>query len=296
MLLMGILPGCGGGDSGGKQAWARPQNVPELAVKSVAPDGAQSWMNMEVPPAPPKSEAQLERGKTLFGQACAACHGASGKGDGVLTQRFDLGSRPADLAQPVAWIKLRTTLQESTGGGVPSASDLFRTLTRGLPGTAMGSYRELPAEDRWALVAYVRTLSASYAIASKSVEFPARIEHSAALLELGGAEFNLRCMTCHGRDGMGGAPMVDLDTGKPYRNIAFAAEGGSNTLGGRAPEDIARTLLAGLHSRSPMRTQKDAYFPSSLSLPEQKEIQARRFWGTVYYVNELMDQQRTKGK
>jgi cytochrome c oxidase cbb3-type subunit 2 len=43
----------------------------------------------------------------------------------------------------------------------PAVEDIFRTMTTGLSGTPMPSYRDsLPEEDRWALSYYVLALSA----------------------------------------------------------------------------------------------------------------------------------------
>jgi len=83
---------------------------------------------------------------------CWECHGQTGKGDGEKAPglKDDLGfpAKPADL----------TAGQFKSG---PAVEDIFRTMTTGLSGTPMPSYRDsLSEEDRWALSYYVLALSA----------------------------------------------------------------------------------------------------------------------------------------
>ena len=95
----------------------------------------------------------LDRGKEVWEQAkCWECHGKTGKGDGEKAAglKDDLGFTivPADL----------TSGQFKSG---PAVEDIFRTMTTGLSGTPMPSYRDsFPEEDRWALAYYVLALSA----------------------------------------------------------------------------------------------------------------------------------------
>ncbi|HEX5275485.1 MAG TPA: c-type cytochrome [Candidatus Rubrimentiphilum sp.] len=67
----------------------------------VAPAAA----NLRVPGAPPQAAlaGDTTRGKTLFAQNCAACHGASGQG-GMGPTLTNEGSRK-NLAETEAWIK-----------------------------------------------------------------------------------------------------------------------------------------------------------------------------------------------
>lgn len=43
--------------------------------------------------------ADLEKGKTLFEQRCASCHGNEGKGDGPAAQGFPANMKPRNLAE-----------------------------------------------------------------------------------------------------------------------------------------------------------------------------------------------------
>jgi mono/diheme cytochrome c family protein len=86
---------------------------------------------------------------------CSQCHGERGKGDGpaAATLKDDWGNaiKPADLTY--AW--------SFKNGHKPE--DLYRSVMGGLNGTPMPSYATslLRAEDAWALVAWISSLSPS---------------------------------------------------------------------------------------------------------------------------------------
>ena len=132
----------------------------ELAVDRSDPAKPYAFFTEEPPGAPlyigkPPAPTQqlLDRGKEVWQQAkCWECHGKTGKGDGEkaagLKDDHDFPIVPADL----------TSGQFKSG---PAVEDIFRTMTTGLSGTPMPSYRDsLPEEDRWALSYYVLSLSA----------------------------------------------------------------------------------------------------------------------------------------
>ncbi|UPK02533.1 cbb3-type cytochrome c oxidase subunit II [Bradyrhizobium sp. 170] len=132
----------------------------ELAVDRSAPAKPYAYFKEEPPGAPlyigrppVPSEQTLIRAKDVWQSAkCWECHGQTGKGDGEKAPglKDDLGfpSPPADL----------TAGQFKSG---PTVEDIFRTMTTGLSGTPMPSYRDpLSEEDRWALSYYVLALSA----------------------------------------------------------------------------------------------------------------------------------------
>lgn len=103
----------------------------------------------EIPPVDPKTVMTptpelLARGKTLFGQSCASCHGPTGHGDGPGGK--GLNPPPRNFSSEAGW---------KNGTGVES---IFRTLEDGLKGSAMVSYSHLRRIDRMALVHYVQSL------------------------------------------------------------------------------------------------------------------------------------------
>lgn len=85
-----------------------------------------------------------ERGRALYAKHCAECHGPNGQGDG--TAGRDLDPLPSNLHDP------RIAKEPDV--------KLFRQITRGRkPMPSFG--RLLNDEDRWTLVAFVKTLAAS---------------------------------------------------------------------------------------------------------------------------------------
>lgn len=92
----------------------------------------------------PGDAASVARGRPLYAQHCAVCHGLAGRGDGP--QAKVLGPPPADLA----------------GGYITVHSDeeLFYWVTNGIGGTAMPGFKDrLNETQRWDIVNYVRSLA-----------------------------------------------------------------------------------------------------------------------------------------
>lgn len=88
----------------------------------------------------PATPPDLARGAALYAEQCAACHGASGRGDGPNAGSLN--------PKPVAFVDLARARQRSLFG-------LYQVIGQGLEGTAMPSFAQMPAEDRWALAFYV---------------------------------------------------------------------------------------------------------------------------------------------
>ncbi|HTN77579.1 MAG TPA: cytochrome c [Pirellulaceae bacterium] len=87
----------------------------------------------------------------LYREHCAHCHGVTGDGMGP-TAAF-LNPYPRDY-RPGKY-KFKST----PVGARPTHADLTKTLMEGIPGTAMPSFRLLPADEVEALVQYVKYLS-----------------------------------------------------------------------------------------------------------------------------------------
>ena len=89
---------------------------------------------------PPRTPAMVERGKATYAIYCISCHGDHGAGDGSVAQT--LNPRPRNFA----------TDKFKQGSGI---TQIFGTLARGIPGTAMTKFTNLSEEERWALAWYV---------------------------------------------------------------------------------------------------------------------------------------------
>jgi len=115
--------------------------VTDSLVGSIT-DAAGGPRVLEPIPARPPS---LDRGAVVFRERCAACHGESGRGDGPKARTLK-GPPPANLTDRAVM-------------GNKSLLDIFRRIAIGTPGTAMPEFAEdLPAEDRWAVAAYVQAM------------------------------------------------------------------------------------------------------------------------------------------
>ncbi len=94
-------------------------------------------------PVPP-SAASLARGREIFRQECAPCHGLGGRGDGPAAA--SLRPRPFDLTEHAV--------------AHHSDAELFRMLSGGVPGTAMPAFQtRLSHDDRWHVLNYVKSLA-----------------------------------------------------------------------------------------------------------------------------------------
>lgn len=83
----------------------------------------------------------LERGQDRYNVYCSACHGALGDGNGI-TKQYGMGATPTFHDE-----RLRTM----------AAGEIFNTITHG-KGNMLSYADKLPADDRWAVIAYMRAL------------------------------------------------------------------------------------------------------------------------------------------
>jgi mono/diheme cytochrome c family protein len=97
-------------------------------------------------------EAAVKRGQDRFNIYCAACHGVAGDGKGMISRRA--------LALGATGL-VAVNLQDNRLRHIPDGQ-LFATITNGVRN--MPSYaHNIPVEDRWAIVHYVRALQLSQA-------------------------------------------------------------------------------------------------------------------------------------
>ena len=99
----------------------------------------------------PVSPSMLERGRQRYDIFCSPCHGLAGAGDGMVAKR-------ADELLEGTWTpptSFHTDLLRQRPAG-----HLFNTISNGIRN--MPAYGpQIPVEDRWAIVAYVRALQRS---------------------------------------------------------------------------------------------------------------------------------------
>lgn len=122
----------------GETGWLDPTDYPPSGRRVVPPIDPATVMT-------PNPDL-LARGKAVYAQTCATCHGAEGRGDGP--GAAGLTPKPRNFTVAQGW-KNGTKVE-----------DIYRTLEEGLKGSSMVSYSDLSRRDRMALAHLVQSLGA----------------------------------------------------------------------------------------------------------------------------------------
>lgn len=123
---------------------ARGSTFEDSAINTGKVPGSTNWV--ATIPVPVTAQL-LDRGQQRFTISCSPCHGQLGDGKGITT-KFGMAVI-ADLHDT----KTRKVVQQADG-------EIFNTITYGK--NLMGPYGGLvTVEDRWAIIAYLRTLQRS---------------------------------------------------------------------------------------------------------------------------------------
>lgn len=238
-----------------------------LVAMALVAGGSVAAPSGKKPKAPESpSREELRAGRRLYRTYCATCHGREGDGKGPSAGA--LRPRPRDFTRGL--YKFRTT----PTGGIPTDEDLYLTISRGIPGTAMPSWdRLLSVEERMEVVQVLKTFSKRFRHPAKApVEIPEVPDwlDSKASSRRGEAVFErLQCFKCHGMKGR--EPKKDLrdDWDEPMQPYDFR----KRPKGGDRPEDLFRVLVTGLNG-TPMPAYADSMTPEEV-------------WDVVSYVRSL---------
>ncbi len=103
-----------------------------------------SYRAMRVPEDRLASTQARERGRLLFLEHCALCHGVRADGHGVRREGFS--SPPRDFTDPSVRRK-------------SSPLRMYYEIREGVHGTAMPSWKALDEGQTWDLVAYLRSVA-----------------------------------------------------------------------------------------------------------------------------------------
>ena len=101
----------------------------------------------------------VEHGRERFNIYCAPCHGRDGSGNGPINKRAQ------DLQEPM-WIQ-PTSLVSGQVVERP-VGHIYNTITNGIRNMAPYA-SQIPVEDRWAIVAYVRALQFSQQVSADAL-------------------------------------------------------------------------------------------------------------------------------
>jgi mono/diheme cytochrome c family protein len=99
------------------------------------------------------NETTMARGEQRFGIYCTPCHGQIGEGDGMVANR-------AMTLSEGTWVP-PSNITEQRLHSMP-VGELFNTISNGIRNMP-GYGRQIPTEDRWAIILYVRALQKSRA-------------------------------------------------------------------------------------------------------------------------------------
>lgn len=208
----------------------------------------------------------IAEGKNLYQSKCAVCHGIDGKGDGVAA--YLVYPKPRDFTRGIFKIRSTPTL--------PTDDDLFRTITQGMPGSAMPSWEILSEAQRRALVAYVKSFSPAFKNSQlKPVVVPTPPKETAEIIAQGRQLFiDAGCDQCHGSKGLGDGPSVPtLKDDWGYHAVPYNFTVAGKMKGGYTTGDIFKRLTVGIGG-TPMPSFAD-------SLDEGQR------WALAYYALSL---------
>lgn len=239
-----------------------------------------------------RRETIARRGVRTFAQACAACHGALGRGNGPAAA--DLDPPPRNLT--VEAFRFRTT----PSGSPARLEDLERTIRRGLPGSSMPAFDGLLSDLEIAeLIGFLDTLRPTaaggeepppaLAIPSISPPTPEATREGRALYVL------LECWRCHGVHGSGRGPStrgLTDDDGRPIRATDFRRD---PFKGGREPADVVRSLRTGLNG-TPMPSYDEALVFARESFGDPPALDERLPQGAVREVQEFLRSAPSQGE
>jgi mono/diheme cytochrome c family protein len=236
--------------------------------------------SMEPASVPEASTSLVDLGKTTYAKECVACHGPLGDGEGEAA--YLLYPRPRDFTRG----EYRLV---STWDRIPTDEDLFRTISRGMPGSAMPSWAHLPEKTRWGLVHYIKTFSTHSLEIRETytptkpfeegrglITIPAEPPYEAATAARARALYLQNCAACHGETARGDGRQEQIDSkGRPTRPRDLTA---GIFKGSPSNEHVYRRIVAGLPGSpmpmSPYIYGEDAWhlthYVLSLSSPVQQ--------------------------
>lgn len=211
-----------------------------------------------------------EKGKKVYEESCAHCHGTEGRGDGSAAE--NLLPKPRDFTRGL--YKIRST----EAGELPTDQDLFDIITEGMPGSSMPGWEtSLSANDRWELVAYIKTFHDGFKerpAPPRQITLAGKISYSEESVEIGkGLYTELGCVECHGNIGRGdgtSAPTLTDEWG--FQTWPANLTQGWNYRGGADTEDIFKRFIGGI-AGSPMPAfEGDSFLHFGLTSEESKRL------------------------
>ncbi len=203
--------------------------------------------------SPPVTQGLINYGQWTYRGLCIGCHGVDADGNGAVWELADkwgnghkLPRKPRDFTSAV--FKVRST----PSGSLPTDRDLFMAISRGLVADEdMPAFKFLPERDRWAVIAYLKTLSDVWVEEAEYQEDPIEVGSPpmpTAEMVIAGKDvyLEMKCAKCHGDEGKGdgpSAPELEDDNGLSIEPRDFSDA--SKFVAGSDPRDVYQTFTTG---------------------------------------------------
>lgn len=194
----------------------------------------------------------------------------------------ELLTKPRDFS--LGLYKFRST----PSGAPPTDEDIFKTVSRGLHGTAMLPWLGLTTTQKWLVTYYVKTFSDFFAFYYEDgnkpviIKMPAPTKTETEYIALGKKTYKkAKCFECHGDKGYGDGEAADKlkdDWQNPIRPTNLREQVPKRGL---VLEDLYLTLATGLNG-SPM--------PSFLTALTQDEVMS-----LAYFVRSIAPEPKSTG-
>ncbi len=171
----------------------------------------------------------LARGKKVYANQCAGCHGPQGDGKGPAA--YGLNPKPRDLTSGI--FKFGSTPH----GFLPTDEDLLRIIRQGVLGTSMPPFPLMSERDGLAVIQYMKTFSPEWQDPTKHAspvsvpplpEWYNNPKSREPFVKEGLTLFQATCAPCHGATGDGNGtaaatlvdvwqqPIKPIDLRQPY--------------------------------------------------------------------------------
>jgi cytochrome c oxidase cbb3-type subunit I/II len=158
-------------------------------------------------------------GAPIYKRFCIGCHGVLGDGQGENAQWID--PKPRNFT--IAIFRCRST----PTGTLPTDTDLYDTIGRGMLNSNMPHWLPLQDQDRVDLVAYVKHFSPRWLTEKPGtpIVIPPEPQVTADRIKEGRVQYQkLECWKCHGVTGRGNgpsAPTLTDDDNRPIQPFNF---------------------------------------------------------------------------
>lgn len=214
-------------------------------------------------------QTTVDKGRYLYDEHCAACHGVKGDGQGP-TAKY-MWPKPRDFTKGV--FKYRTTR-----GPIPSDHDILQTMKKGIPGSSMPGWDILPMKDWKALLAYVKTLvpGLENAKPGQRISLPTETPDTPQSIQEGRQVYESTtagCVSCHGNEGHG--------DGKKSANL-------KDIWGDRVvPRDLTRGPLKWGDTKAEIYRSLMAGIPGTPMPGYEKTLTPKQLWSLVHYLKSI---------